>query len=168
MSSVDDQGNFAKFSASGQGIKFAAPGVNIQNPNVGGGYRSSQGNSLAAALTAGVVALIKAKYPNVSADGVFQRLKATAVDKGPPGWDAQYGYGVINPLAALTADVADPSGSGSAPAVSPAGKSAGGKAEGKSAGASEGLRLGLVGLGGVAVVVILVASVMGLRRRRIH
>jgi hypothetical protein len=36
---------------------------------------------------------------------VIHRLTATATDKGPRGRDNEYGYGVINIVAALTADV---------------------------------------------------------------
>src|SRR6185369_10379776 len=47
-----------------------------------------------------------ARFPNLSAVEVIHRLTATADDKGPPGRDDQYGYGVINLVKALTADVA--------------------------------------------------------------
>ncbi len=36
---------------------------------------------------------------------VVHRLTATAIDKGPPGRDDQYGYGALNLVAALTATV---------------------------------------------------------------
>jgi hypothetical protein len=36
---------------------------------------------------------------------VIHRLIATADDKGPPGRDDQYGYGIVNLVKALTADV---------------------------------------------------------------
>jgi hypothetical protein len=62
-----------------------------------------------------VVALIRAKYPTLKPAGIMQRLRATADDKGTKGWDSKYGYGVINPLAALTQEDVDlsssPSGS---------------------------------------------------------
>jgi subtilisin family serine protease len=54
---------------------------------------------------AGIVALVRSKYPNLSAAEVIHRLTATATDKGPPGRDPEYGYGIVNPVAALTADV---------------------------------------------------------------
>jgi hypothetical protein len=52
-----------------------------------------------------VAALVRAKYPQLSAPEVIHRLTATAIDKGPPGRDDQYGYGIVDPVAALTADV---------------------------------------------------------------
>jgi subtilisin family serine protease len=66
----------------------------------------SNGSSNSTALVAGAAALIRSKYPDLSAPDVVHRLTATATDKGPPGRDDQYGYGVLNLVAALTADVA--------------------------------------------------------------
>ncbi len=71
----------------------------------GGRYAKGTGTSDATAIIAGVAALVRAKYPNLSAEEVVHRLTATATDKGPPGRDEQYGYGIVNPVAALTADV---------------------------------------------------------------
>jgi hypothetical protein len=36
---------------------------------------------------------------------VVHRLTATAIDKGDPGRDDLYGYGIVNLVGALTADV---------------------------------------------------------------
>ncbi|MGF7238963.1 MAG: hypothetical protein ACQSGP_29025, partial [Frankia sp.] len=44
-------------------------------------------------------------YPNLSAAEVVHRLTATADDKWPAGRDPDYGYGIVNPVKALTADV---------------------------------------------------------------
>jgi hypothetical protein len=49
--------------------------------------------------------LVRARFPNLSAVEVIHRLTATAIDKGPPGRDDQYGYGIVNLVGALTADV---------------------------------------------------------------
>lgn len=64
--------------------------------------------------------MIRAKYPYLPADEVVHRLTATAIDKGPPGRDDQYGYGVIDLVAALTADV-PLRGFESVPATAPGG-----------------------------------------------
>ncbi|HEX6501250.1 MAG TPA: peptidase s8 and s53 subtilisin kexin sedolisin, partial [Micromonosporaceae bacterium] len=49
--------------------------------------------------------LVRARYPHLSATEVIHRMTATAIDKGPPGRDDEYGYGIVNPVAALTANV---------------------------------------------------------------
>jgi subtilisin family serine protease len=53
----------------------------------------------------GAAALVRSRFPHLSAEEVVHRLTATAIDKGPPGRDDEYGYGVLNILGALTADV---------------------------------------------------------------
>jgi subtilisin family serine protease len=104
-------------SVSGPTVMLAAPGVDIASTAPSGGYAEGTGTSDAAAITAGAVALVRSKYPNLSAAEVIHRLTATATDKGSPGRDNEYGYGVINIVAALTADV--PPLSASAGATAP-------------------------------------------------
>ncbi|WP_374224747.1 type VII secretion-associated serine protease mycosin [Micromonospora sp. C51] len=115
---IDRSGEFWRGSASGQQIDVSAPAVEIFSTGPDLGYRRSTGTSNATAIVAGAVALIRAKYPYLPADEVAHRLTATAIDKGPPGRDDQYGYGVIDLVAALTADV-PPRGFGSVPADGP-------------------------------------------------
>jgi membrane-anchored mycosin MYCP len=72
------------------------------------------GSSFAAAYTTGVAALVRAKFKDLSAHQVIRRLQATAT---PPagGRDTVVGYGVLDPVAALTWDV--PPGDWLAPGV---------------------------------------------------
>ncbi|WP_436970441.1 S8 family serine peptidase [Micromonospora tulbaghiae] len=102
---VDRQGNKAEFSVEGTDVDLLAPAVDIYTTSLAGRYRRSSGTSDATAIVAGAAALIRSKYPDLPAQEVAHRLTATAVDKGPPGRDDQYGYGVIDLVAALTADV---------------------------------------------------------------
>jgi subtilisin family serine protease len=74
-------------------------------PGLGHGYGFGTGTSDATAIVAGAAALVRAKYPNLSAKEVVHRLTATAIDKGAPGRDNVYGYGIVNLVGALTADV---------------------------------------------------------------
>jgi len=102
----------------------------------------------------------------MSAVDVIHRLTATATDKGPKGRDDQYGYGIVNPYAALTADVpsVDPTASPSTSAATPSPSAPPAATGNKSA--------------GIAVVVLFVAvavlAMMWIRRaaaryrRRIH
>ncbi|MGV9368834.1 S8 family serine peptidase [Micromonospora tulbaghiae] len=102
---VDRVGEHASVSVSGPEIDVAAPAVDIYSTSYDGKYSKGTGTSSATAIVAGAAALIRSKYPNLPAQEVAHRLTATAVDKGPPGRDDQYGYGVIDLVAALTADV---------------------------------------------------------------
>ncbi|MBQ0893609.1 S8 family serine peptidase [Micromonospora sp. U56] len=102
---VDSRGRHAEVSVTGPEIDVVAPAVGIYCTSMNGRYRESTGTSDATAIVAGAVALIRAEYPDLPASEVVHRLTATAVDKGPPGRDDEYGYGVIDLVAALTADV---------------------------------------------------------------
>ncbi|WP_279433318.1 S8 family serine peptidase [Micromonospora sp. KC606] len=102
---VDSKGDHAPVSVTGPEIDVVAPAVNIYCTGLNGRYRMSSGTSDATAIVAGAAALIRSKYPHLPAAEVAHRLTATAVDKGPPGRDDEYGYGVIDIVAALTADV---------------------------------------------------------------
>ncbi|MEU8327168.1 S8 family serine peptidase [Micromonospora sp. NPDC048839] len=102
---VDRDGNRAAVSVTGPEIDLVAPAVDIYSTSIDGKYRKGTGTSDATAIVAGAAALIRSKYPYLPAREVAHRLTATAIDKGAPGRDDEYGYGVIDLVAALTADV---------------------------------------------------------------
>ncbi|MET8230045.1 type VII secretion-associated serine protease mycosin [Micromonospora sp. NPDC005298] len=119
---IDRDGNRAAESVTGPEIDVVAPSVDIYSTSINGKYRKGTGTSDATAIVAGAAALIRSKYPYLPAREVAHRITATAVDKGPPGRDDEYGYGVIDLVAALTADV-PPLGFESASAPASAGTS---------------------------------------------
>lgn len=102
---VDKGGSRAPFSPLGAEAVLAAPAVDIVSTNSGGGYFKSSGTSNATAIIAGVAALVRSRFPQLSAREVIRRMTATAIDKGKPGRDEEYGFGIVNPVGALTADV---------------------------------------------------------------
>ncbi|MFC0028953.1 S8 family serine peptidase [Micromonospora chaiyaphumensis] len=102
---IDRLGEHASISVLGPEVDVVAPAVDIYSTSYRGKYSKGTGTSSATAIVAGAAALIRSKYPNLPAQEVAHRLTATAIDKGPPGRDDQYGYGVIDLVAALTADV---------------------------------------------------------------
>nr|WP_205861384.1 S8 family serine peptidase [Planosporangium flavigriseum] len=104
VGATDQTGNVAPISMTGDPMVLSAPGVRIVSADKTG-YNIADGTSDSTAIVAGAAALVRSKYPNLSAKEVVHRLTATATDKGPPGRDPQYGYGVLNLVAALTADV---------------------------------------------------------------
>jgi type VII secretion-associated serine protease mycosin len=123
VAGVDRTGEHAPVSVTGAQVVLSAPATGILSTAPDGGYRSGTGTSDAAAIVAGVAALVRARFPQLSAPEVVHRLTATAVDKGVPGRDAEYGYGIVDPVAALAAAVAPLDGSAEPPAgsASPAG-----------------------------------------------
>ena len=78
---------------------FAEPGSNAQPGLI-------QGTSFAAPYVAGVVALVRSHFPALSARQVIARIEATAQHpSGRGGRNNQVGFGVIDPVAALTAEI---------------------------------------------------------------
>jgi type VII secretion-associated serine protease mycosin len=101
----DRSGEPADFSVSAKYVQLCAPGVDIEAAYGNNRYLKGWGTSQATAIVSGAAALIRAKFPDISAQEVIHRLTATATDNGPPGRDDKCGYGVLNIVKALTAAV---------------------------------------------------------------
>jgi subtilisin family serine protease len=102
-----DRNRTASVDASSQGISIgvAAPAEKLVGGLPGGSYEDWAGTSGSAPIVSGVAALIRSKWPNMSAKQVINRIVSTAEDAGTPGKDPIYGYGILNAEAALKADV---------------------------------------------------------------
>lgn len=100
-----DRNRNASFDASSQGITLSvsAPSEGLVGAGPGGGYFEWAGTSGATPLVVGVLALIKASHPNLSAGNIINRLTATATPKGSV---ITYGSGLMNAAAAVSAKVA--------------------------------------------------------------
>jgi len=92
-------------SLTGAPTVLTAPAVNLLGAKAGGGYWRVQGTSFAAPLVAATASLVRSRYPTLSAPNVINRLISTARDLGQPGRDDQFGYGEVDPAAALRAEV---------------------------------------------------------------
>jgi type VII secretion-associated serine protease mycosin len=108
VGAVDRDGNRADFSVTGPELALTAPGDEIVTTGPGDEYVVASGTSLAAPVVAGTAVLVRAAFPDLTADQVIHRLVSTATDAGPPGWDERYGHGIVDPVAALTAQLAGP------------------------------------------------------------
>jgi serine protease len=60
----------------------------------------SSGTSMATPHVTGAAALIWSLAPKANAELVRDALRSTAIDLGPPGFDLNYGYGMVDALAA--------------------------------------------------------------------
>jgi type VII secretion-associated serine protease mycosin len=69
------------------------------------GYWKVQGTSFAAPMVSATAALIRSRWPTMSAGEVINRIIKTAKDRGAPGRDHTYGYGMVDPTGALTAEI---------------------------------------------------------------
>ncbi|MFF2372527.1 S8 family serine peptidase [Agromyces sp. NPDC058110] len=106
VAGVDKEKN-ASFDASSQGITLAvaAPSEDLVGVLPDGQYAVWDGTSGAAPLVSGLVALIRAEYPDLDAANVIERLIKTADPHGHEVPSPLYGFGIIDPVPAITAEV---------------------------------------------------------------
>ncbi|MCA1031404.1 S8 family serine peptidase [Bacillus timonensis] len=95
VSAIDSKDNRAEFSATGQTVEIAAPGVRVLSTYLNNEYAYMSGTSMAAPFVAGVLALLKESNPGASHTKLREMLKQSAEDIGEPGKDVYYGYGVV-------------------------------------------------------------------------
>lgn len=125
VSATDFANQRAPYSNFGSSIDLAAPGGDVTVDLNGDGYADGvlsaladdtsgnrqptygfyHGTSMAAPHVAGVLALMKAVYPNLTPDQVDSLIQAGSLsdDLGVAGRDNSYGYGLINALKAVRA-----------------------------------------------------------------
>ncbi|MDK1475171.1 type VII secretion-associated serine protease mycosin [Streptomyces sp. 549] len=103
VAASDRNNERAAFSQSGEFVGIAAPGVDIVSTVPGGGQCADNGTSFAAPFVAGVAALVRAKHPKWSQEQVVAQLQNTA-ERAVSGRDRHVGWGVIDPVRALTED----------------------------------------------------------------
>ena len=105
VGATDKNGKHAKLSVNDPHVQICAPGVDIMSAQPKNEYGFGNGTSDSTAIVSGAAALVRAKFSDLSAEEVIHRLTATADDIGPPGRDDECGFGRLNVVKALTADV---------------------------------------------------------------
>ncbi|MBG0561638.1 type VII secretion-associated serine protease mycosin [Actinoplanes sp. NEAU-A11] len=105
VGAIERTGQHADFSVTGPEVDICAPGSEIVTTALNNRYIKTAGTSVATAIVSGAAALVRSKFPDLSAKEVIYRLTFTATDIGPPGRDDECGFGVLNVVKALTADV---------------------------------------------------------------
>ncbi len=100
----------------GPWVDVAAPAINIVSLDPSAGDRGSlvnaqtkdgeaiaiSGTSFAAAYVSGLAALVREKYPNLTANQVIDRIKNTAHAPASGMMENLLGSGIVDPVAALT------------------------------------------------------------------
>ncbi|MEV6323004.1 type VII secretion-associated serine protease mycosin [Nocardia sp. NPDC051787] len=117
VASVEADGTASPFSIHGPWVGVAAPGRTIvsldSKPGATGlvdsvqtadGVGSIDGTSFSSAYVSGLAALVRARFPQLSAQQVIDRITRTAQQPGS-GRDDRIGHGLVDPLAALTAQL---------------------------------------------------------------
>jgi len=103
VAAVNQQQHVASFSSQNLSVQVAAPGAKVPAEGRGNQYWLVSGTSPACALTAGVVALIKSKYPLLTDSQVISAITTTTTSRPRGGYNPQIGFGIVNADAALLA-----------------------------------------------------------------
>jgi len=104
VAATDQLDRRTSFSSTGPDLEIAAPGMSIYSTLMGGGYGLKSGTSMASPHVAGTAALMIA----AGVSDIRGQLQSTADDLGAPGWDSQYGYGLVDAAEAAGEDGGEP------------------------------------------------------------
>ncbi|MCX7591095.1 MAG: S8 family serine peptidase, partial [Kiritimatiellae bacterium] len=96
VAAVDAMGRHLFFSNRGPEIDIAAPGWDVVAAGKDGGLVSFSGTSAAVPFVAGTIAALLSRESALTTSDAIQILLECADDTGPPGKDAQSGYGILN------------------------------------------------------------------------
>ncbi|MEU7024503.1 type VII secretion-associated serine protease mycosin [Streptomyces sp. NPDC046203] len=103
VAASDRNNERAAFSQSGDFVGVAAPGVDMISTVPGGGHCADNGTSFSAPYVAGLAALVKAKHPKWTQAQIVAQIEQTA-ERSVAGHDSRVGWGVVDPVRALTED----------------------------------------------------------------
>lgn len=102
---IDDTGTRWPGSSYGPQVALTAPGVGIPVEDANGVPKTVKGTSESSAYVTASVALVRAMHPDWTAGQTIRALLATATKAGGATGlqrNNTYGYGIVNPLAALS------------------------------------------------------------------
>ena len=103
VNAVDRRGLAAADAQHNAAVDLAAPGVKVIGPTPEGGLTRKSGSSFAVPFVAGAAAVLLSADGSLTAEQIREILCVTAADKGDPGWDEYYGWGILDLEAALRA-----------------------------------------------------------------
>jgi len=102
VAAIGSDGAWWKNSESSVAISVAAPGVAVTGSAPISGDVTADGTSFATPFVAGLAALVRSAYPDLTAAQVRRRIEITAGDPAGNLPDTRLGWGTIDPVAALT------------------------------------------------------------------
>ncbi|GAE27455.1 hypothetical protein JCM9140_3602 [Halalkalibacter wakoensis JCM 9140] len=109
VGSTDRHDDLSYFSNYGSSIDVTAPGSKVYSsdylPYKGSSFSSYDGTSMASPVVAGVASLLLSKHPDLTPLEVMYVLQQSAKDLGETGFDTTFGYGRVDPVAALQFDI---------------------------------------------------------------
>jgi len=105
VAALTENGQLAGYSSNNLSVQVAAPGSAVPAQGRDGRYWIVTGTSPACALTSGVVALVKSRYPRLTDEQVIAAITSSTTPGSRPagGYDDQVGFGEVNAAGALAA-----------------------------------------------------------------
>lgn len=102
VGAVDQNGTRLQSSQIGPQVDLVAPGGAVLAAVRVSGHQYVEGTSFAAPFVSATAALVRAKWPELSAAEVADRLRATATPAPGGQGSPAYGAGMVNPYRAVT------------------------------------------------------------------
>ena len=100
VGNVNRNGERYTYTNFNSSVFLSAPGFSVRSTAYTGGYATNTGTSFSAPQVTGAVAVMigiaKAKGQKLSLEEIKDVLAQTAVDRGKPGYDVYYGFGILN------------------------------------------------------------------------
>lgn len=175
VSGVDKDLSFWSDSNTGK-VTVAAPGVELAqaDPITKSGYAVADGTSGSAAYVSAIVALLRSKYPDLTAGQIINRLVKSASflnNTGKKAPDKELGYGIARPGSALTMDIPKGPKEGPLAQASPStstqsGSASGNESPSQAAKKDKSSSSGILLIAGIAVAVIVLGVVFAVIRSR--
>ena len=104
VSAIKSDGSFADYSSWGNGVTTAAIGEPFTRRDYETGQNeTTTGTSNSTAITSGMLALARQKWPDATANQILQVLTHTGLNPNHE-WNKYTGYGAINPSALVNTD----------------------------------------------------------------
>ncbi|HZJ77036.1 MAG TPA: S8 family serine peptidase [Oscillospiraceae bacterium] len=96
VGAISSTGEVSGFSNYNNKVDFVAPGGCIFTTLPDNAYEYMDGTSFSAPIVSGIVSLMKSVNPSLTPGEITKKLAEDSLDKGSPGKDDYYGYGLIN------------------------------------------------------------------------
>lgn len=101
VGATDESDEIAYFSTYNDQVDISGPGVAVKSTTGDSEYSIYSGTSMATPHVSGVALLLWNNYPVCTNKEIRTALEQSATDKGAPGRDDYFGYGIVNYWAAF-------------------------------------------------------------------
>ncbi len=95
VTAVTPENIFANFSAYGNGVDIAAPGVDITTSELGGGYVTVKGTSFSSPFVAAAAAAIISVIPHASSEDIRNIILSSALEVNEYAAEERFGSGIL-------------------------------------------------------------------------